>query len=154
MRSTKSILIIGVFLTVTILGHAQKGTGNRSGIATNGSLTETKQVSGQIQKVLTEPCTQTTGRYSRGTHLMVKSEGGKARVINVHLGPTQEVADIMEHLEKGGKIQMAVFRTNDLPEEQYIAKEFTHNDKSYVLRDENFRPFWAGNSGRNGRGRR
>lgn len=154
MHNTKSIFFAVALLTVTFLGHAQKGTGNKTGIARSGFVTETTHVSGQIQKVLTEPCTQTTGRYSQGTHLLVKSDQGQVRVINVHLGPTQEVSDMTEQLERGQEIQLTLFRTNDMPDEQYIAKELTSKNRSYVLRDENFRPLWAGSSGRNGRKRR
>ncbi|MEF8810297.1 MAG: hypothetical protein V5A47_05185 [Bacteroidales bacterium] len=39
---------------------------------------------------------------------------------------------------------MKVFRTDNLPENQYVAKEFTSERKTYELRDAALRPFWAG----------
>ncbi|MGM0532215.1 MAG: hypothetical protein ACQER7_12790 [Bacteroidota bacterium] len=151
MKPTKRILLTMILLTATSLGYAQRGTGNNSGIARSNSENAIEQISGELQEVITEPCAQTTGRYSKGTHLLVKTDDDETQPFNVHLGPTRMVSDMTDQIKTGKEIQIKVFRTDDLPENQYIAKEFTSEGKTYELRNEDLRPFWAGNrKGRRG----
>lgn len=151
MKTTKRILLTMILLTVTSLGYAQRGTGSNSGIARSNTENGIEQISGKIQEIVTETCTQTTGRYSQGTHLLIKTAEGETQPLNVHLGPTRLVSDMTDQLKTGQEIQMKVFRTDDLPENQYVAKEFTSEGKSYELRDASLSPFWAGNrKGRRG----
>lgn len=151
MKPTKRILLTMILLTATSLGYAQRGTGSNSGIARSNTENGIEQISGEIQEIVTETFTQTTGRYSKGTHLLVKTEEGETQPLNVHLGPTRLVSDMTDQLKTGQKIQMKVFSTDNLPENQYIAKEFTSEGKNYELRNEALRPFWAGNrKGRRG----
>jgi len=144
MKKKKSMVITFILLMVTPLVYAQKGTGNNTGIARSNSVNEVIQISGELQKVVNETCTQTTGRYSKGTHLLVKTEAGETQPLNVHLGPAREVTSMTDQLETGQEIQMKVFRTDNLPENQYVAKEFISKGKTYELRDAALRPFWAG----------
>lgn len=152
MKGTK-ILIAAALLAVTSMSYAQKGVGNKSGVARSNSVDEIEQVSGELQKTITEPCTQTTGRYSTGTHLLVKTGQGKTTNINVHLGPTKVVSDMARQLETGEKIRIKMYSTEDLPENHYVAKEFTSGGEVYEIRDSNLKPFWAGNNGKQ-RGRK
>ena len=145
------MVITMILLTVAPFVYAQKGTGDNTGVARSSSVNEVIQISGELQKVVNETCTQTTGRYSQGTHLLIKTAEGETQPLNVHLGPTQVVSGMTDKLETGQEIQMKVFRTDNLPENQYVAKEFTSEGKSYELRDASLSPFWAGNrKGRRG----
>jgi len=144
MNRKISFLITMVLLMAATLSPAQKGTGNNTGIARNHSANEVIQVSGVVQKIVTEPCTQTTGRYSNGTHLLVKPEGDKSQTLNVHLGPTPVVSDMISQLETGQELHLKIYNTDDLPDNHYIAKELTGKEKVYELRDATLRPFWSG----------
>ena len=150
MNWKTSFLIAMVLLMATTLSHAQKGTGKSSGIVRSNTKNEIEQITGEIQEIVTETCTQTTGRYSHGTHLLVKTDKGETQPLNVHLGPTRLLSGMTDRLKTGQKIQMKVFRTDNLPENQYVAKEFTSKGETYELRNDALRPFWAGN--RKGRG--
>lgn len=155
MKRTKGVLMTMILLTVTFFGFAQKGTGNDSGIARSNTTYGIEQISGELQEIINEPCTETTGKYSEGTHLLVKTGDGNKQTLNVHLGPASVVSDMTDQLKTGKEIQIKVFSTNDLPDNQYIAQEFSVNGETYELRDENLRPFWAGNGkGPKGKGRR
>ncbi len=145
MKGTK-ILITVVLLALSSMGYTQRGVGNNTGIAGSNSVTEIDQVSGKLQKIVTERCTQTTGRYSDGTHLLVKTDQGKTRTLNVHLGPTSVVSDITDQLTIGEEIKLEVYSTEDLPDNHYVAKEVTGGGKSHEIRDSNLKPFWAGNN--------
>ncbi|MGM0497839.1 MAG: hypothetical protein ACQESJ_07975 [Bacteroidota bacterium] len=150
MKGTK-ILIAVVLLAVTSMGYAQKGVGNNSGIARSNSVNEIEQISGELQKIITEPCTQTTGRYSNGTHLLVKDD--EDETLNVHLGPTYVMSEITDQLKTGEEIQMKVVGTEDLPDHNYIAKEIQSGEEAHEIRDSNLKPFWAGNNAKR-RGRK
>lgn len=150
MKRTKKLMLAVIFITATTLSYAQKGTGNHSGVARNNSVDEIEQISGEIEKIVNETCTQTTGRYSEGTHIFVQTDQGANK--NVHFGPTAEVSELTEQLEAGQHIQLKVFRTEDLPEHHVIAKSFTGEGKTHQLRDNALKPFWAGKK-HQGRGR-
>jgi len=150
MKGTK-ILITVVLLALASMGYAQKGMGNNSGVARTNSVDEIKQISGELQEIITEPCTQTTGRYSNGTHLLVKTD--ENATFNVHLGPTKEVSGMTGQLNTGEEIHLKMYTTEDLPENHYIVKEFTGKEVSHEIRDANLKPFWADSNG-NRRGRR
>jgi len=151
MKGTK-ILITVVLLALTSMGYAQKGMGNNSGIARTNSTDEIEQISGKLQEIITEPCTQTTGRYSNGTHLLVKNNDNET--LNVHLGPTKVVSGMTNQLNTGEEIHLEMYTTKDLPENHYIAKEFKSGEVSHEIRNSNLKPFWANsNSSRRGRKR-
>jgi len=154
MQTTKKMAMILVLLALTPWVHAQKGVGNDTGVAAQGSFTETEQISGILKEVVTEPCTQTTGRYSNGTHLLVQTKQGTAKTLNLHLGPTKVVSDLTGQLSPGEDIQMEVYTTGDLPDHHFVVKAYTYDGETYEIRDASLRPFWAGNRrGRKGSGK-
>ena len=151
MKSTKFLITVVLF-ALTSAGYAQKGMGNNSGIASSNSADEIEQISGEIREIITEPCTQTTGRYSTGTHLLVKN--GNNETLNVHLGPTNVVSGMTDQLNAGDEIHLEMYTTDDLPENHYIVKEFRSKGETYEIRNSNLKPFWANsNSSRRGRKR-
>jgi hypothetical protein len=149
MKRIKNISLGIILFVLATTGYAQKGVGNQSGIGQSNTPAKPKQISGEIKEVLKEPCTQTTGRYDQGTHLLVESEvDSKDHILNIHLGPTAVLNEMTNQLKPGRKIQLKVFKTSDLPKNQYIAKSYVFNQNSYTLRDADLRPFWANNRGK------
>ena len=144
MKRIKSIFLVTLLSILSTAVYAQKGVGNQSGIGQSNTKLKTKQISGEVKKVLKEPCTQTTGRYDQGTHLLIKTDDfGKDQILNIHLGPTPELKEMTNKLKLGREIRLKVFKTKDLPKKQFIAQSFWYNNDSYTLRDDDLRPFWA-----------
>ena len=144
MKATK-IIITAVLLAITSVGYSQKGVGNKEGVARVSAKYEIEQFSGELQNIINEACTQTTGQYSKGTHLMVKTD---KETLNMHLGPTIKVSDMTNKLKTGDKIQLKVFTTKDMPDNHYIVKEFTSQGETHKIRNSNLKPFWAGEAGK------
>src|SRR6056297_2171065 len=143
MKWSKSILFAVIFLSISSMSFAQRGTGNKAGIARNNSNNVTESISGRLLKILNEPCTNTTGRYDKGMHFIVDRKDKGGTNLNIHLGPASEVSEMTNHLKPGQEIRLKVFKTEDLPDNQFIAKSFTSNNETYKIRDDDFRPFWA-----------
>ncbi|TRX49069.1 hypothetical protein FNH22_27955 [Fulvivirga sp. M361] len=120
-------------------GYSQKGTGETNGVSRQGLNLELLKIEGTIEQIESGPCKYTTGRSISGTHLTVKTQ---EKLINVHLGPTSEVSQLVTATE-GDSIVMRVFRTNKLPQDQYIAKEVKIDGVTTVLRDDALKPVWS-----------
>jgi len=130
--------------------HAQKGTGETSGVARQAVKPAVVTLSGELLEIKTGPCENTAGRSPLGTHLILKDSAGK--VLNVHLGPESAVDHAVEQLTVGQLLTMEAFRTDRLPEGHYIAKSLLLGDKTIHLRDDNLRPSWAYGRGMGRRG--
>jgi hypothetical protein len=142
MKGIFSILIFHVLFFMAIMAVAQKGTGSLTGIARQSGDPEILQVSCNLKEVATGPCAFTTGRSNSGTHLIVFTDDNYE--LNIHLGPTPDVAYIVKNLVPGQKIHCKVFRTSKLPDDNFIAIELETDNTFYMLRDQNLRPVWAG----------
>jgi len=153
MKLKNTMLATMIMVIVTSSGFAQKGTGNSSGVAKNYSSSIVTELSGELKKIVNEPCKKTTGRYSYGTHLFIETLNTRKRTLNIHVGPTEEIKRITENLKTGQQIEMMVFKTDDLPENQFIVKSLKVKGKLYTLRNEDLKPFWAGNQNHRKRGR-
>ena len=147
MRKKRPLFISILLIGFSLSGIAQKGTGDGTGIAGRNVVSVTENIEGTVQEVLHETCPQTTGRYDNGTHILIKPGSGDGQLLNIHLGPTAKLGDIVKNIDAGMNVSLKVFRTKKLPDNQYIAKEITVNNNTYALRDENLKPFWAGNRG-------
>ena len=121
--------------------HAQKGTGEATGVARQAVKPAVVTLSGELLEIKTGPCENTTGRSPSGAHLLLKDSDGK--MLNVHLGPENAVDHVVEQLTVGQLLTMEAFRTDRLPEGHYIAKSLLLGDKTIHLRDDNLRPSWA-----------
>jgi hypothetical protein len=122
---------------------AQRGVGEKSGVAQRPIRPEVERLHGRILKVVTAPCKLTTGRSSDGTHLVIETDAGTR--LNVHLGPADAIADEVAGLVKGRKITIDGFRTSNLAPGHYVARSIQQADGQRIeLRDENLRPRWAG----------
>ena len=144
MRSTFASLA-GVALLAGVLSpsaYAQKGVGDATGVAQQPTKPELVTFSGEIVVVETKPCEKTTGHSLVGTHILLKTE--KDTALNIHLGWAEAVEEIAKQLPVGKKVTVTAFRTDKMPEGQYVAKSLTYDDKTVQLRDENLRPLWAG----------
>ena len=149
MKLTAYVLIIiaGVVLAANPAAFAQKGQGDETGMARQGVQPEIEVISGELDRVETGPCENTTGRAVIGTHIFIKSEED-GEVYNIHLGAAHAVKSYVENLEAGQTIEAHGFRTEQMEDEHFVAKKFTANGISHQLRDENLRPTWAGERGR------
>jgi len=123
---------------------AQKGRGQKMGLARRGHQPKIVSVAGQIQEIKSGPCEMTTGKAVHGTHLIVQTSGKKT--INLHLGPEPAVRLLIKELSVGKAIQAKAFRTPRLIENHYIVQSIEIEGEIITLRAENLRPVWAGNS--------
>ncbi len=137
------IAMAGCLLLCTLPVIAQKGQGDATGIAREIEKPPIEHITGELLRIETGPCEQTTGHAYIGTHLYLKSDEN-GQVLNIHLGAAYAVASYVKNLEIGKKLDVKGFRTELLKRDNYVAKEITVNGHTYQLRDENLRPFWAG----------
>jgi hypothetical protein len=129
-------------LLVSTMVHAQKGMGDPIGVARQGLKPSLVELSGTIVSVETHPCAKTTGRAVVGTHLIVKGADGQQ--YNLHLGPAYAVASLTESLQPGQAIEAVVFRTPQMPENQYVVSTLRLGAGKVVqLRDSSLRPSWS-----------
>jgi len=144
MKCAMTYLMAGGLLCGILVpcAHAQKGMGDRVGVARQVATPDIVSLSGKVLKVEAEPCKMTTGRALVGTHVLLETSNGDE--LNIHLGPKVEVDQIAEQLTVGTEVLVKAFRTAKMPEQQYVAQSLTIGDRSMQLRDENLRPFWAG----------
>ncbi|MGM0550648.1 MAG: hypothetical protein ACQESW_06170 [Bacteroidota bacterium] len=147
-------LFTTILVMLTASTFAQRGTGNNQGVGAMATTPEVHSVTGSIEEVVDEPCTETTGKYAQGRHLVITTSESTARELNIHLGPTTVVKDLITPLNRGDKVTFAVFATPDLPENHYIAQEVHLEDEVVTLRSSNLSPVWSNRSTMNQNGRR
>jgi hypothetical protein len=134
-------------LAGTLVSYAQKGMGDRTGVAKQAQKPDIVSMSGELIAVETHPCKKATGRAPLGTHLRIQSAAGEE--INLHLGPAAEVEGIVAGLETGQAIRFDGFRTDKMPENAYVAQSLYVGEETSTLRDEaTLRPFWARQPGK------
>lgn len=140
-----------VVLLVSCGAYAQKGVGDQIGVVRQGLNPPLTKLSGKLVSIETHPCENTTGYALAGTHLIVEADDGTK--YNLHVGPADAVASVVEPLTPGIQIDVYAFRTSEMPEDQYVATTLVlAGGKVVELRDANLRPFWSG-QGRLGLGR-
>jgi hypothetical protein len=127
---------------------AQRGLGERQGVARQAVAPAIVEISGTLQRMETGPCPSTTGWSAAGTHLLLETaDGGE---INVHLGPASTVGPLVTGLSAGQAVHVAAFRTARMEAGHYVAKGLTYQDRVVRLRDESLRPIWAGGNRQQG----
>ena len=134
-------IAMGLIPTIT---YAQKGMGDYEGVGRQRIKPPIVSITGIVEKIETHPCKNTTGRAELGTHLII--EDNRHQKLNIHLGPTEDVADIVRRISAGRKIEVLGFRTEKMPANQYVAKALILDDQVIRLRDFMLRPFWSRNS--------
>ena len=135
-------VLAGLLLVVVYSANAQRGQGDLTGMGMESDKPPLVMISGELDHIKTGPCENTTGHAYIGTHLFLKTEVGTLQ--NIHLGAAYAVESYVDKLSIGQKVDVLGFRTEQMEETHYIAKEITANGHTYVLRDEDLRPFWAG----------
>ena len=120
---------------------AQKGMGEPTGVARQAVKPPIETMSGTIKDIKVAPCERTTGRSLEGVHLIVQTEQGKT--VNLHLGPSAALEDVLDQLSAGQQITFEAFRTDAMPQDAYVAKSLKIGDTAFELRDDNLRPKWA-----------
>ncbi len=145
-RLTTILFTTSLALLIAAPAYAQKGRGDDVGMGRWTEKPSIEHIHGTLDRIETGPCPDTTGRAYIGTHLFVRTEDG--RELNIHLGPADQVKAFAEELETGQKIEIEGFQTPKLEANHYIAKSVTAGEQSLQLRDDNLRPFWAGDRDR------
>jgi hypothetical protein len=125
---------------------AQRGVGDTVGVAQQAAQVEITPITGTLDAVEIGPCPATLGRSIQGMHLKIATVEGKT--LNIHLGPAQELKKLADVLVVGQPVTVAAFQTATVKNEQYIAQSVTVAGNTYVLRNSNLRPEWAGGRGR------
>ena len=151
MKRGLAFLAAGTLLwgIVTSFAYAQRGMGERAGVARQAIKPKVVTLTGNVLEVKTEPCKMTTGPAYLGTHFLMKTPKGDK--LNIHLGPTDAVTYVTEQLPVGGKVTINAFRTAKMPENEYVAQSVAFEGATIQLRDENLRPLWAGSNTVHGR---
>ena len=147
LLNLRSIVLIVFTLTIGFIPtmvYSQKGMGDYEGVGRQQIKPPVVSLTGIVEKIETHPCEQTTGRAELGTHLII--EDTRNQKLNIHLGPTEDVADIVRRLSVGRKINIFGFRTEKMPANQYVAKTLVLGDQFIGLRDSMLRPYWSRNS--------
>ena len=139
--SWKAVLILLPGLVCAVPAAAQKGMGEPTGVAREVVKPPVETMSGAIKAIDKGPCKRTTGRSMEGVHLIVQAQGGQT--INLHLGPTAALDDMLDHLSAGEQITFEAFRTDAMPQDAYVAKSLTAGGQTFELRDDALRPNWA-----------
>ena len=146
-----TVLAIAAALVLGVPAAAQKGMGEPTGVAREMVKPPVQKMSGTVTDVKVGECEQTTGRSTTGAHLIVRTK--EEKTINLHLGPLTAVEHVVEKVPPGTPISFDTFRTEAMPEDAYVAKSITVEDKVIHLRDKNLRPSWAvGRGPRSGKG--
>jgi len=145
MKAIPQILVILASITLTFAypANGQKGIGTLTGMGHETDKPSIEKFIGELVEIKTGPCENTTGHAYIGTHLYVKSAVNE-NLLNIHLGAAYAVEALISRIEVGQKIEVLGFRTEQMQTDHYIAKEVTSNGYTIQLRDDNLRPFWAG----------
>lgn len=136
-------VLAGLLMLLTYSANAQRGQGDLTGMGMESDKPQLIMISGELDHIKTGPCENTTGHAYIGTHLFLQT-GDSETLMNIHLGAAYAVESYVDKLSIGQKVEVLGFRTEKMEEGHFIAKEITANGHTYVLRDEDLRPFWAG----------
>ncbi|WP_210247276.1 hypothetical protein [Blastochloris sulfoviridis] len=128
---------------------AQKGMGEATGVARQADKPTVQSFAGTVENIEIAPCKRTTGRFVEGVHVKVQMPD---RIVDVHLGPSAALEDLLDQITTTNPVSFEGFRTDQMPENTYVAKTFTLGGTTYELRDDALRPNWAigGRGGRRG----
>lgn len=135
------MMMLFAALAISVPASAQRGMGDKEGIAQQPDKPRPVTFSGEVVSVTTERCEYTTGRNDIGTHFVLGTDEGEER--NVHLGPAELVKKFADQLTPGEEVRVRAFRTKKMPEGHYIAQWVQVGDSRLRLRNENLRPVWA-----------
>jgi hypothetical protein len=137
------VVLTGLILLMVYSVNAQRGQGDLTGIGMELEKPQLVLISGKLDHIKTGPCENTTGHAYIGTHLFLQTGNGDA-LYNIHLGATYALESYVDKLSIGQNVEVLGFRTEQMEDGHYIAKEITTNGHTFVFRDEELRPFWAG----------
>jgi hypothetical protein len=119
---------------------AQKGMGEATGVARQADKPAVQSFAGTVENIEIAPCKRTTGRFVEGVHVKVQMPD---RIVDVHLGPSAALEDLLDQITTTNPVSFEGFRTDQMPENTYVAKTFTLAGTTYELRDDALRPKWA-----------
>jgi hypothetical protein len=136
------IVALTVLVTVGPTTWGQRGMGDNEGVVRQAMRTQRMDIEGAVKEISIETCGKTTGPFGIGMHLLLTTSEDKQ--YNVHLGPAVVVGDLVGPLEAGQSVTVKAFRTERMPDADFVALVLRFDGKTVRLRDENLRPTWAG----------
>lgn len=145
MKTTILTLTATVVLLAATPAAAQRGLGDPAGIVRQDTPVQRATLTGTLVAVKTGPCELTTGRYGIGTHFILKTEAHGD--VNLHLGPSAVVDDLVERIDVGDRVTVEAFRTEKMEAGAFVAQTIEAEGRTVALRDEALRPSWAGSAG-------
>lgn len=139
------IVLVSILIVLSWTGAApgQLGMGDSKGVAQQRLKPRLDRISGKLQHISTYPCENTTGKAELGTHLILKDKNG--RELNIHLGPANEMSEIVKRLTVGNEFGLIGFRTDKMPLNHYVAITLILPNHVIHLRDSTLRPYWSNN---------
>ncbi len=146
--STRTLLLLTSLAGLAFVAPAaaQRGMGDPQGVARGGEV-ERASVTGTLVETVVTECPATTGRAPTGVHLVVDRGAGEA-VAELHLGPVEAVADILDAAAPGAPAAAEAFRTDAMPADTFVAIRLTLDGTAFRLRDDaTLRPDWAASRG-------
>ena len=135
-------------LAILVVGraaHAQRGIGDPAGNAGAAKLPPVEAISGTVSGIKTWRCVATTGRIIVGAHLLIQTP--ESDFVDLYLGPAHVMEHILDQIEVGSPISFEAFRTDAMPENAYVAKTLSIDEKTIQLRDDGLHPSWTSGSG-------
>lgn len=132
--------------------EAQRGIGDPTSFAQTAALPPVEEMSGTVSDIIIDRCVATTGRVDVGARLRIETSG--TGVVILHLGPDEVVANALGEVKLGSTVSFEAFRTDAMPESDYVAKTLSVDDRTIRLRDNGLRPIWTLGGGYRGGMRR
>ena len=131
----KILILLILLLCIGADCFAQKGRGQKTGLARRGYQPKIESIAGEILEIKTGPCEMTTGRAIQSMHLIMQSSNNKK--LNLHLGPALILRPLSKQLSAGMNIKIKAFRTPRLIENQYIVQSINLDNKIKVSEKSN-----------------
>ena len=150
IRTISTIIAVAACIGFATVAMAQKGTGQAEGVARQTEKPELVTLSGIVKEIKFEPCKDTTGRSTIGTHIILQIKDGVTR--EIHVGPERDVQTLIQGIEAKQPLAVTGFRTEALPKDALVATTLVVGEKTVTIRDKDLRPVWAGKQGQ-GRGK-
>ena len=144
MRRIFKICLIIAAMIMNLAGQAQQGNRENEQLAYNEPQHEVLYLSGVVSEIKVETC----GHDNRPNRACMYLVVGAKRGHTLHLGPALAVSKYTKGLENGKKITALVFKTDNMPNNHYVIKEFTVDQQNRVIRDDKLVPVWSGSKGR------
>ena len=140
-RLVQFILLFSMLIfTYNLMGQDAETTTTKKMF--HGEEVSITSLEGTIEMLEVKPSKNKEGKFATGTHMIIYTTD--KQLLNIHLGPTDKVADLIADADIGEDIRIVAFQKNELPKDHYVAVELFLDGRKRILRDESLHPFWSG----------